>query len=48
VECKNCKHKIQDTDSECGHPDALEIWARYGGEKCPVEVENEQANKPDG
>ena len=47
MKCKSCKYRVQDTDSECGHPDALEIWARYDGEKCPIEVENEQANKPD-
>jgi len=55
MECENCKYRIFDhyVDGsptavyQCGHLDALEIWAMYDGKKCPMEVENEPANQPD-
>ena len=56
MECEDCKYRKFDhyVDGspcavyQCGHPEALEIWAKFDGEKCPAEVENEQTDAADG
>jgi len=49
MECENCEYKVFDhyfagvkgaPIYSCGHPKALEIWAEYDGELCPVKVKN--------
>jgi len=46
MNCEDCEYKVLDhyVDGSptaayaCGHPEALETWARYDGERCPAEV----------
>jgi len=28
---------------ECTHPNALEVWTIYDGEKCPMDLENDMS-----
>lgn len=55
MECEDCEyrkfdHHIEGSPAsvyECGHPDALEIWAIYDGEKCPADVNTTQSRGND-